>query len=204
MKILNRVFIPHLNRRNTFELIVDTSPETFSANIRLEKDVFRLLLQKTSSRRLWDVLIKTNVFALRLRLQKTSLRRLDQDQYIRLGHASSRRFQDVLQKRLQDVLLRYLQDVFKTSSRCRAEMSSRRFEDVFNSSQDIFERSCEDAFKRFSRRIIKFLVNTFSRFLRNVFEAILRRAPMTVTYSRICLGHTSEKFMVSVQNLQEL
>ena len=86
------------------------------ANIRLDEDVFRLRLQKTSSGRLQEVLIKTNMFALALRLQKTSSRRLGQDQYICLGHMSSRRLQDVFKtssRRLQDVLQRYLQDVFK-------------------------------------------------------------------------------------------
>ena len=46
---------------------------------------------------------------------KTSSRRLDQDQYIRLGHTSSRR----------------LQNVFKTSSRRLAKTSSRHLQDVF-------------------------------------------------------------------------
>ena len=48
---------------------------------------------------------------------KTSSRRLGQDQYICLGHASSRRLQDVL----------------KTSSRRLAKISSRRFQDVSSS-----------------------------------------------------------------------
>ena len=55
----------------------------------------RLVLMKTSSRRLQDVF--------RLRLQKTSSedvfktssRRLNQDQHNRLGHTSSRRLQDL-------------------------------------------------------------------------------------------------------------
>ena len=111
-------------------------------NIRLDEDVFRLRLQKTSSRRLQDVLIKTNMFALALRLQKTSSRRLGQDQYIRLGYTSSRRLQNVLQKRLQDI--------FKTSS--------RRFEDVFKT-------SCKDIFKMFSRRIIKLNCSCFREVL---------------------------------------
>ena len=68
-------------------------------------------------RRLQDVLIKTNMFALALRLQKTSSRRLGQDQYIRLGYTSSRRLQDVLQKRLQDIFKTSCKDIFKTFSR---------------------------------------------------------------------------------------
>ena len=53
-------------------------------------------------RRLQDVLIKTNIFALVIRLQKTS----------------SRRFKGVLQKRLQDI--------FKTSCKVIFKMFSRR------------------------------------------------------------------------------
>ena len=68
------------------------------ANIRLDEDVFRLRLQKTSSRR------------------------LDQDQYIRLGHTSSRR--------LQDVLPRCLQDVFKTYYQVKVFLVTQ-FQDIF-------------------------------------------------------------------------
>ena len=123
-------------------IILIYNPNRHSPWWRHLEDVFRLHLQKTSSRRLQDVLIKTNIFALVIRLQKTSSRRLGQDQYIRLSHTSSRRLakiysihlQDVLKtssgrfaktfsKRLQDVLQKHLQDIFKTSS--------RRFEDIF-------------------------------------------------------------------------
>ena len=82
-----------------------------------------------------------------IHLQKTPSKRLDQGQYIRLGHMSSRRL-----ARLQDVLQKRLQDIFRTFW--------RRFEDVSG-------KYCKD----------------------------------DVTYRRICLGHTSEKFMVCVQNL---
>ena len=118
------------------------------ANIRLDEDVFRLCLQKTSSRRLdqdeyvhlsltspEDVLVKTNIFVLAIRLQdvfKTFSRRL-QDVF----KTFSRRLQDVLQKRLQDI--------FKTSS--------RRFEDVFKT-------SCKDIFKMFSRHTIKLICSS--------------------------------------------
>ena len=53
-----------------------------------------------------------------LRLQKTSSRRLDQDQYIHLGHMSSGRLQDVFKtssKRLQDVFKTSSKNVFKKS-----------------------------------------------------------------------------------------
>ena len=114
------------------------------ANIRLDEDVFRLRLQKTSSRRLGQDQY--------IRLGHMFSRRLGQDQYIRLGHMSSRRLHDVLK-----MSLKRLQGVFK--------MSSRPFEDIF---------------KTFSRRTIR--LNCLPRLI-------------------ICLGHTSEKFMVSVENL---
>ena len=118
-------------------------PSKHSSWWRRLEDVFCLRLQKTSSRRLQDVLIKTNMFALALRLQKTSSRRLGQDQYIRLGYTSSRR--------LAKTSSRHLQDVFKTSS--------RRLRHVLKKSsrclQDIFKTSCKGVFKTLSRRIIK-------------------------------------------------
>ena len=151
---------------------------------------------------------------------KTSLRCLDQDEYVRLSltssedvfkttssrpiysswpyifKTSSRRFQDVFKtscqyvfktssRHLQDVFktpLRRFEDVFKTSPRRLAKMSSRRFQDVLSS--------------------YTVLVNKFSRCLQDVFTTFLRCTSKTVTYRRICLGHTSEKFMISVQNLQ--
>ena len=91
---------------------------------RCLEDVFRLRLQKTSSRRFRDVLIKTNILALLIHLQKTSSRRLIKINIFVLViclqevfKTSSRRLRDVLKtslKRLQDVLQRCLQDAFKT------------------------------------------------------------------------------------------
>ena len=138
---------------------------------RLE-DVFRLRLQKTSLRRLQDVLIKTNIFALALRLQKTSSRRIGQDQYIRLAKTSSRHLQDVLQKRLQDI--------FKTSS--------RRFED------DVMQRCLQDVFKSYHQVKLSLLTS-----LQDVFNTFRRRTAKTVIYRKIFPGHTSETFIVSVQ-----
>ena len=144
---------------------------------RLE-DVFRL--QKTSSRRLQDVLIKTNIFILVIRFQKTSSRRLGQDQYIRLGHTSSRRLQDVLKKssrHLQDVLQKFfenLQNVFKTS----------------------LQKYLQDVFKTYHQIKMFFLTSLW-----DVPNTFVRRTANTVIYRKICLGHTFEKFMVSVQNL---
>ena len=88
-------------------------------------------------------------------------------------------------------------------------MSSRYFQNVFKT----FRRHFQDVFKTSSRRLatmssskkpflLTVLVNTFSRCLRDVFKTFLRRTAKTAIYRRICLSHTSEKFMVSVQNLQ--
>ena len=107
----------------------------------------------------------------------TSSRRFDQDQYIRIGHPSSR----------------HNQDVFKTSLRRLAKTSSRHL-------QDAFKTSCKDIFVTFSRSIINLTCSCF----REVFNTFLRRSfRKMVIYRGICLGNTtSEKFMVSVQNLQ--
>ena len=98
-------FIP--NFKNMFILF----PSKHSPWWRRLEDVFRLLLQKTSS-----------------------TRPLDQHQNIRLGHTSSRRLQNIFKTssrpRLQGA--RYLEDVFKTSSRHLAKLSSRHLQDVFN------------------------------------------------------------------------
>ena len=109
---------------------------------------------------------------------KTSSRCLDQDQYIHFGHTSSRCLQDVFKTSCQDVLLRRLQDVLQKRLQDIVKTTSRRLQKRL---QDIFKTSCKDAFKMFWRRIIR-----------------LNCLPS----SRICLGHTSEKFMVSVENLQ--
>ena len=155
------------------------------ANIRLDKDIFCLRLQKASSqdvliktiiftysyffrRLLQDVLIKTNIFTLLILLQKTSSRRLDQDQYVRLGHMSSRR--------LAKTSSRHLQDVFKTSS--------RRL-------QDVLQRCLQYLFKTYHRVKLLWLIR---------FQDVFETFPI---YRRICLGCTSEKFMISVQNLLE-
>ena len=166
-------------------------PSKHSSWWRRLEDVFRFRLQKTSSRRLQDVLIKTNMFALALRLQKTSSRRLDQDQYIRLGHTSSRRLQDVFKtssRRLQDVFKtssRHLQDVFKTSS--------RRL-------QDVLQRYLQDVFKTYHQVKLFLLTRLWKAF--NTFLRL--SSPKTIIYRAICPGNTtSDKFMVSVQNLLE-
>ena len=119
----------------------------------------------------------------RLCLQKTSSRRHDQDKYIHLIHASS---EDVFKtswlrpiysfgpydfkrssRRLAKTSSRHPQDVLKTSSRCLQDVLKTSCQDVFKTScknvfkasskrvQDIFKTSCKDVFKTFSRRIFR-------------------------------------------------
>ena len=135
-------------------------------------------------------------------------RRLDEDKYILINHTSSedvlvktnifalsirlqdvfktfsRCLQDVLQKHLQDVLPRRLQDVFETSSRRLANTSWRHLQDVLKT----------------YHQVKLFLLTS----LWEVFNMFVRRTAKTVVYRTIHLGRTSEKFMVSVQNLQVL
>ena len=100
----------------------------------------------------------------------------------RLEDVMKMSFVFVFRRRLQDVLVKTnifvfairLQDVFKTFSRRLQDVLQKRL-------QDIFKTSCKDVFKTFSRRIIK--LNCLPR-------------------SRIYLVHTSDKFLVSLENLQ--
>ena len=125
--------------------------------------MFGLRLQKTSSRRLQDVLIKTNIFALLIHLQKTSSRRLHQDQQIRLGHTSSRRFQDFFK-----TSSRIFQDVFKTSSRCFENVfqtSSRHLQDVFKTYYQVklfLVTQFQDVFEMYSKRFWDVLLRRLS------------------------------------------
>ena len=122
---------------------------------RLE-GAFRLRLQMTSSRRLQDVLIKTNTFALLIRLQKTS----------------SRRLQDVLIQTNIFVLVIRLQDMFKTCSRrvqtywrCLAKTSSRRLaKNPLKHLQYVlktFQKPLHNVFNTSSRRLSKMSLRLF-------------------------------------------
>ena len=129
-----------------------------------------------------------------------SSRRLGQSKYIRLTHTSS---EDVFRKssrRLQDVFkttLRRLQDVFKTSS--------RHLQDIFKTfsrhHQGVLQRCLQVVFKMYYH-VKQFLVTIFktsSRRIQNVPETYCLDGYLL----EVCLGHISEKFMVSVQNFQE-
>ena len=113
------------------------------------EDLFNLLLQKISSRRPQDVLIKTNICALVIRLQKTSWRHLFQEQDICLSHTSSRHLQELFKtssRRLAKIYSRHLQDVLKTSSRHLQDVLPRRF-------QNVFKKPCENVIKISSKRL---------------------------------------------------
>ena len=147
-------------------------------------------------RRLQNVLIKTNILVLIMHLQdvfKTFSRCLSK--------TSSRHLEDVLQKSLQDIF----------------ETSWRRFDDVLNTSSDVSARYLEDVFKASSRRLWKMwskhLQDVYKKHhqvklllltrLRDIFSTFLRFTMKTIIYRKICLGHTSEKNLVRVKNVQE-
>ena len=147
------------------------------ANICLDEDILKRSWRRLLSSSSENVLIKTNMFALALRLQKTSWSRPIYSSWLYVFKTSSRRFQDV----------------FKTSCKNVFKTSSRRL-------QDVLQRYLQDVFKTY-HQVKLFLLTR----LREVFNTFLRLSfPMTVIYRGICLGNTtSEKFMVSAQNLQE-
>ena len=161
---------------------------SFPANIRLDEDVLKTSwrgLSSSSSRRLdQDEYVRLSLTSLEEVFQ-TSSRRLGQEQYIRLIHASSRRFQDVFKTSCQDV--------FKTFSRGLRDVLQKRL-------QDVLQRYLQDVFKTY-HQVKLFLLTR----LWEAFNTFLRRSfPKTIIYRGICPGNTtSDKFMVSVQNLQE-
>ena len=89
-------------------------------------------------------------------LMKMSLRRLYQDEYIRLSHTPS---EDVLIKtnilvlviRFHKVFKTYCKSVFKTPLRCLEDVLKISWRNL----QDIFDTSWQDVFKASSRRIAK-------------------------------------------------
>ena len=158
-------------------------------------DVFRFRLQKTSSRRLQDLLIKTNnIFAWDIHFQKTVQNVLIKTNIFVLVI----RLQDVFKKSCKDIFkmfLRCLQDIFKTSCQDVFKTSSKHLQDILQKRlQDIFKTSCKNVFKTFSRSIIKFIIT---------YQHISEKHYKDVYPQKDCLGHTPEKFVVSVQNLEE-
>ena len=106
------------------------------------------------------------------RLLKTSSRRLSQDEYIRLSHTSS-------------------EDVLKT-------FSKRLDQDQYIRLTYVFKTSCKNVLKTSSRRFAK----TSSRHLQDMLQGYIKDVFKTSIKQTVCLGHTSEKLMVSVENMQ--
>ena len=136
-------------------------------------------------------------------LMKTSWRRLEDVFRLRLRKTYSRCIQNVLVKTNIFVLSIRLQDVFKTSSRNLQDVLPRCLQDVFKTSSRLLAntswRHLQDVLKTY-RQIKLFLLTS----LWEVFNVFVRRTAKIVVYRRILLGHTSETFMVSVQNSQVL
>ena len=175
----------------------------FPANIRLYENVLKTSFVLIFRRRLQDVLIKMNILTLIIRLKKTSWSRPIYWSWSYVFKASWKHFQNVFKtssRHFQDVLPRRLENVFKTSCKNVFNKSSRHFDDVFKTFlshlQDVLQRCLQDIFKTY-HQVKLFLLTR----LRDVFSKSLRRTAETVIYRRICVGHTSPKFIVNVQNL---
>ena len=140
-------------------------------------------------------------------LMKTSSWHLDEDEYILINHMSS---EDVSKTSWPRPIYSSCPYVFKTSSRRLAITSSRRLQDIFKTSsrglQSVFKtrlantswRHLQDVLKTYHQVKLFLLASLWE-----VFNMFVRRTAKTVVYRRIHLGHTSEKFMVTVQNVQE-
>ena len=89
-----------------------------------------------------------------------------------------------LSRRLAKTSSRHLQHVFKISSRHVTKISSRHLPDVFKTYHQVQPL-------------------LLTRLQDDVFNTFLRRIAKTIVCVKICPGHTSEKFMVKVQNFQE-
>ena len=167
-----------------FSIVYSLMLFSFSLILTLQKFV----LMKTFyifvfRRHLQDVLNKTNIFTLVIPLQKTSSRR---------WYTTWRRLEGIF----ETFSRRFAENVFKTSSRRLEDVlktSERHLHDVLERRlQDVLEKCLQDIFKTFSRHIINLVLSTF-----------LRRTAKTIICWKICLGHTSEKFTVSLENVQE-
>ena len=116
------IVLGHRDRKHTASIM-----ETMWLSIFEDLTQQTFVLMKTSSRRLQDVLIKTNIFAFLIRLR--------------------RRLQDVLVKTnifvldvcLQDVFQKRLRDIFKTSCKDVFQTFSRRIIKLKCSCKQVFE-----------------------------------------------------------------
>ena len=115
------------NRKSELKLKNCINP----ANIRLYEDILKTSVVLVFRRRLQDVLIKTNIFALVINLDKTSSRHL-QNVLVNTNIFASWPYAfKTFSRRFQDVLPRSLQDIFDTSSRHRKEVFNTPYKSVF-------------------------------------------------------------------------
>ena len=147
------------------------------------EDVLKKFLQdvlKTS----WRHITKTNILV----LTKTS----SEDVRLRWTYLSwSRRLEDGFKTSWSRPAYLSSPYVFKTSTKRLAKTSSRRLANTF-------WRHLQDILKAYHQSKLFLLTSLWV-----VFSMFVGRTAKTVFYRRIHLGHTSEKFTVSVQNLQE-
>ena len=68
--------------------------------------------------------------------------------------------------------------------------------------QEVFKTSCQDVFTIFSRRLEDVLPNVFKTSSRHLAEMSSRSSEDVSSGLTVCLGHTSEEFVVSAENLQ--
>ena len=174
-------------------------PSKYSSWWRRLKDVLKTSFVFVFKRRLQDVLMETDIFLLIIRLQdvlvKTNIFVLSFKRSCKNDFKTSSR-------RLQDLFKTSCQYFFKTSSRRLANTFWRHLHDILKTSskhpQDVFLRRLQDVFKTYHQVKLFLLTNLWE-----VFNMFVRCTAKTIVYRRIHLGHTSEKFMVTVQNLQE-
>ena len=124
------------------------APSKHSSWWRRLEDVLKMFFVFVFRRRLQDVLIKTNMFALALRFKKTSCWRLIYSSWPYIFKTSSKRFQDVFK-----TSSRHFENVFKTYS--------RRFQDVLSSQSvlgNTISRHLRDVFKTFLRCTAKTII----------------------------------------------
>ena len=125
------------NRKSELKLKNCINP----ANIRLYEDILKTSVVLVFRRRLQDVLIKTNIFALVINLEKTSSRHL-QNVLVNTNIFASWPYAfKTFSGGFKDVLPRSLQDIFETSSRHLPNTSSRHRKEVFKTSyKSVFKR----------------------------------------------------------------
>ena len=160
--------------------------------IRLGYNVFKTSsrrLAKTSTKRLQDALLKSNIFVLVV----ASSRRLQ-----KVFKTSSRRF------------ARHLQEVFKTSSPANISCFPQRLEDVFSVTvlhlpwrlQDVFKTYLQDVFKTSSRHLRedvlqlrhKDVFNTLWRRLVRQINATLKMCSVRLHHDECLLGFCKDVF----------